>query len=127
MKNCMFVFSFLLLAGFAFGAEIDGKWAGEYNSGMGEPMKLEFTFKADGNVLTGTALGGPDSTIPIRDGKIDGNNIAFVVAVDFGGQEMEFSYKGVLKGDEIDLSFEMAGMPAGEGGAAQKFVVKRVK
>jgi len=62
----------LFLSGnLAFGADIDGKWAGEYDSGMGgEPMTMEFTFKADGTKLTGTTIGGEDgSHIPISDGK----------------------------------------------------------
>lgn len=126
MKAFALTVSFLLFTTFALAADIDGKWSGQYNSGMGDPMTLEYTFKAEGNKLTGTSLGGPDTQIPIKDGKIDGNNISFVVAVDVGGQPMTFNYKGVLKGDEIELSFEMAGAPAGQAGA-QKFIVKRVK
>jgi len=127
----------LLVTGASLAAGVDGKWTGQFNSGMGgEPMNMEFTFKANGNVLTGTTIGGPDGKqIPIKDGKIDGNNLSFVVAVDFGGQEMKFNYKGVLSGDEIKLTFEMPGMggpgggPGGGGGAAapQGFTVKRAK
>ena len=127
MKICVLALSILLTAAFALGADIDGKWSGQYNSGMGDPMTLEYTFKAEGNTLTGTSLSGPDTQVPIKEGKIDGNNISFVVAVDFGGQEMKFNYKGILKGDEIELSFEIAGAPPMEGAAPQKFVVKRVK
>ncbi len=127
MKIFALALSLLVIAAFAFGADIDGKWSGQYNSGMGDPMTLVYTFKAEGNTLTGTSLGGPETQVPIKDGKIDGNNISFVVAVDFGGQEMKFNYKGVLKGDEIELSFEIAGAPPMEGAAPQKFTVKRVK
>ncbi len=127
MKICALTAGFVLIAGFAFGADIDGKWTGQYNTGMGEPMTHVFTFKADGNALTGTALSGPDTTTPIRDGKIDGNNISFAVVVDFVGQEMRFNYKGVLSADQIELSFEVAGAPPMPDGAPQKFVVKRVK
>jgi hypothetical protein len=127
MKIYVLAVGFLFMAALALGADIDGKWSGQYNSGTGDPMTLVYTFKADGNTLTGTSLGGPDTQIPIKDGKIDGNNISFVVVVDFGGQEMKFNYKGVLKGDEIELSFEIAGAPPMESGAPQKFLVKRVK
>ena len=127
MRICVIAAGFFLMAGLALGADIDGKWSGQYNSGMGDPMTLVYTFKADGNTLTGTSLGGPDTEVPIKEGKIDGNNISFVVTVDFGGQEMKFNYKGILKGDEIELSFEMAGMPPMEGAAPQKFTLKRVK
>lgn len=123
----MFALGFLLMVGFAFGADIDGKWVGQYNSGMGDPMTLDFEFKTDGNTLTGTAPGGADARIPIKDGKIDGNNISFAVVVSFGEQEMKFNYKGVVSGDQIDLSFAMEGAPPAQDGAAQKFTVKRVK
>ena len=127
MKICLLSIGFFLVSGFALAADIDGKWSGQYDNGMGEPMTLVYTFKADGNTLTGTSLNGPDATTPIKDGKIDGKNISFVVVVDFGGQPMTFNYKGVLKGDEIELSFEIAGAPPMEGGAPQKFIVKRVR
>ena len=127
MKNCVLAVEFLLMAGLAFGAGIDGKWSGEYKSAMGAPMTLVYTFKAEGNKLTGTSLGGQNTQIPIQDGKIVGNNISFVVPVNFGGKEMKFNYKGVLKGDQIELSFEIAGAPSMQGGAPQKFVVKRVR
>jgi hypothetical protein len=127
MKFFILTVVVLLMAGFASGADIDGKWSGQYNSGMGDPMTLEFTFKADGNTLTGTSLGGPDTQIQIKDGKIDGNNISFWFSVAFGEQEMKFNYKGVLSGDKLDLSFEIAGAPPTEGAAPQKFVVTRVK
>jgi hypothetical protein len=127
MKFFALALSFLLVAGFAFGADIDGKWTGQYNSGMGEPMQMDFTFKAEGASLTGTAPGGPGATIPLKDGKIDGNNISFTVETSMGEMQMKFQYKGVLSGDTLELSFEMAGMPPMEGAAPQKFTLKRVK
>lgn len=123
-------------------ANVDGTWSGTYAGGMGgEPMELTFNFKGNGNKLTGTAPGGPGSAIPLKDGKIDGNNISFSYSVDLGGMNMKFNYTGVVRGDEIDLTFknEMPDAPAGGGfggppggGAggpapAQKFTVKRVK
>lgn len=127
MKFYALALSFLLVAGFAFGADIDGKWTGQYNSGMGDPMQMDFTFKAEGTTLTGTAPGGPGATIQIKDGKIDGNKVSFTVETSMGEMQMKFNYKGVLEGDTLELSFEMAGMPAAQGGAPQKFTLKRAK
>jgi opacity protein-like surface antigen len=127
MKICFFAVGILLLASLAIAADIDGKWTGQYNSGMGDPMTLAYTFKANGNTLTGTTLGGPDGQeIPIKDGKIDGNKISFVVSVNFNGTDMKFRYKGVLSGDEIKLTFD-TGTGGGPGGSAQGFTVKRVR
>jgi hypothetical protein len=127
MKFCLLALTFLFLAGFAFAADIDGKWTGQYNSGMGDPMQMDFTFKAEGTTLTGTAPGGPGATIPLKDGKIDGNKVSFIVETSMNDTALKFSYKGVLSGDSLELNFEMAGMPAAQGGSPQKFTLKRVK
>jgi hypothetical protein len=127
MKLCLLALGFLLVAGFAFAADIDGKWTGQFNSGMGDTMKMDFNFKAEGATLTGTAPGGPEAAIPIADGKIDGNKISFVVSTKMGEMDMKFNYKGILNGDQLELSFEMAGMPPMEGAAPQKFTLNRVK
>jgi hypothetical protein len=127
MKFCALILSLFLVAGFAFGADIDGKWTGQYNSGMGDPMQMDFTFKADGAKLTGTAPGGQDAKIPLKDGKIDGNKISFVVETAMGDTQMKFNYKGVLSGDTLELTFEIAGMQPMQGAAPQKFTLKRVK
>ena len=93
-----------------FGAdsEFDGKWTGSYESGMGgNPMNMEFTFKADGNELKGTTLGGANGEqIPISDGKIDGNKISFTVNVMLGQQAMVFKYTGELAKDKLKLKFD---------------------
>ena len=112
-----------IVANVAFAADIDGKWTGKYDSGMGDPMDMEYTFKADGSTLTGTTIGGPDGEqIPIKNGKIDGNKVSFSVAIDMMGQEMSFDYKGELSGDQLKLTFDMGGM--GMGG---EFTVARAK
>jgi hypothetical protein len=43
---------------------------------MGDPMQMNFAFKAEGTSLTDTAPGGPGATIPLKDRKNDGNNIS---------------------------------------------------
>lgn len=109
----------LLVSGMAFAAEIDGTWTGKMaGPDGGEGFPISYTFKAEGTTLTGSMPGmpGPDGTpgqpIPIKDGKIDGNNISFSVVFDFGGQEMKMDYKGVLSGDTLKITFDMMGTPA---------------
>jgi hypothetical protein len=54
---------------------------------------------------------------PISDGKVEGENISFTVAMSFGGNEMKIKYKGKVSGDEMTLSMEMeGGMGGGRGG-----------
>jgi hypothetical protein len=108
-----------LLAGMALAADVDGTWTGTVSTPGGE-FPVNFTFKADGANLTGSMLGQDNNQIPIRDGKIDGNNISFTISLDFGGQEMKLSYKGVVAADEIKLSGEAMGQPF-------EFTVKKAK
>ncbi len=126
MKYCALtlVAGLLFVTGMAFGADIDGKWVGEIDGMDGNKMQISYTFKAEGATLTGTtAAPGPEGgqkPIPIKDGKIDGNNISFSVTIDFGGQEMKMEYKGVLSGDTLKLTMDMMGQP-------MDFMLKRAK
>ncbi len=139
IKLCALLAALLLIVGCAVdtgvsttspAADIDGTWTGEFAGGMGgEPMTLTYNFKSDGDALTGTTGGGPGQWIPIKDGKIKGNKIAFIVNVDFQGMKMTFNYKGVLEGDEIKLTFtsETEGGPGMGAAPPQSFTVKRVE
>jgi len=112
MKYFGIVLAVLLVAGIAFGADVDGKWAGEIAGMDGNKMTIGYTFKADGATLTGTTTGPDGKEIAIKDGKIDGNNISFTVLLDFGGQEFKMEYKGVVSPDQIKLTFDMMGQPS---------------
>lgn len=139
MRVFIFLACLFIVAGCAHNAGMsaesspfDGTWSGRYDSGMGEPMDLTFTFRAAGNRLRGTAPGGPGSRIRIRNGEIDGDKISFSYTVDYGGMDMTFNYTGVLKDDEIELAFEteIPGAPPAPGGEdpqTQKFTVRRVE
>jgi len=106
MKYFSFFAGLLLLAGFAFAADIDGKWTGEI---VGQSMEIAFTFKAEGTTLTGVHIVNGQET-PIKDGKIDGNNISFTVTLDLGG-ETKIPHKGTISGDQIKMTYEMMGQP----------------
>jgi hypothetical protein len=108
MKQLVLVLALLLFAGVAFGADVDGKWAGTI---PGMDIPVSYAFKAEGSTLTGTSSGPENTTIPIKDGKIDGNKISFSVTIDFGGQAMKMEYKGVVSADKIVLTLDMMGQP----------------
>jgi hypothetical protein len=111
MRYFAFVLGLLLLAGSAFAADIDGKWTGTMAGGLGsDPMQITYTFKADGNTLTGSTPGMEGKDMVIKDGKINGNNISYSIIFNFG-QEMKVDFKGVLSGDTLKVSFEMMGQP----------------
>jgi hypothetical protein len=100
----------------ALAADISGKWSTEMaGMGGGEPMKINYTFKVSGTTFTGTseAMGMEN---PVTEGKIDGDNVSFVVKVDMMGNEMKMKYKGKIAGDQITLTMEMEGGMGGPGG-----------
>lgn len=110
MKYFSLVLGVLLLTGFAYGADVDGKWTGSVAGMDGNDMKIDFTFKADGKTLTGLHIMNDQETA-IKDGKIDGKNISFSVALDFGGQETKIEHKGVVSADQIKMTYDLMGQP----------------
>jgi len=113
MKCFLYIAGLVLLTSFAFAADIDGKWAGTI-AGMDIP--IQFTFKAEGTTLTGFHIVN-DAQTPIKDGKIDGNNISFSVTLDMG----KFEHKGVLSGDQIKMTYDDGSGQTGE------IIVKKAK
>ena len=104
------VVGFMLLAAPTFAADVDGKWTGSIETPMGT-VPVGFTFKADGATLTGTSLAPDGGEIAIKDGKIDGNKISFIVAIDFGGMPVVIGYNGVVAPAEIKFTGDFMGMP----------------
>jgi len=94
----------------AVAADVDGKWSGTITTPNGD-VPVGFTFKADGAMLTGTTTGPDGADVPIKNGKVEGSNISFVVSLDFGGMPLELSYKGVVSPAEIKLTIDFMGMP----------------
>lgn len=107
MKRFVLGMAMLLIAGLAFSADIDGKWTAEMPGMDGTPTKINYTFKAQGTTLTGSTAGMDGKEIQIKDGKIDGNKISFVLVMDFGGQEMKMTANGEVKGTELNLKMDM--------------------
>lgn len=113
MRTLILTVLFVFVAGIASAAGIDGTWNGEIaGMGGGEPMKISYTFKADGKTLTGSTKGPDGNEIAIKDGKIDGNKFSY--AIDIMGQTMKLN--GELKGDTMELKMDMGGMGGGGGG-----------
>ena len=125
MRTFILTVLFTLVAGVAFAAGIDGTWDGEVaGMGGGEPMKISYTFKADGNTLTGTTKGMDGNDISIQDGKIGGNKFSY--SLDFGmGQPMKMN--GTVKGDTIEMKMDMGGAGGGGMGEMPPMILKKAK
>jgi hypothetical protein len=111
----------LLLAVTTFAADISGKWSAEMQGPQGT-MTTTFTFKVEGEKLTGTVSGRGGDT-PIADGVVKGDEVSFNVTRTMNGNEMKMAYKGKVAGDEIKMTRTRQGgdMPP------QEFTAKRVK
>ncbi len=110
----------VLFAVTAAAASVDGKWKSEMQGPDGNTRTTTYTFKAEGEKLTGTISGRMGDTA-ISEGVVKGDDISFVVVRNFQGNEMKISYKGKVAGDEIKMTMQMGDM--GE----RVMVAKRVK
>src|SRR5436305_10918757 len=106
----VFVTAVLLFAAApARAADVDGKWSGSLDTPMGA-VNVGFKLKAEGTTLTGTTTGPDGADIAIKNGKIDGDKISFVVSLDFGGMALDLNYTGVVKPDQLDMTIDVLGM-----------------
>lgn len=81
-------------------SEIDGQWVGVVNGMDGNPLELNYRFRAEGGRLLGlieSRLGGGQ----ITEGNIDGNNIEFKLNA---GEGILIINNGTLSEDEIHMT-----------------------
>jgi len=102
------IFLLLLAAVAVFAADVSGKWVAQMPGRGGETREATFTFKVDGDQLTGS-VSGRRGDMPISDGKIDGDDISFTQVMEFNGNQMKLLYKGKVSGDEIKFTRQREG------------------
>jgi len=112
-------FALLVLMASAFAADFAGKWIARAGD-----VDITLTFKVDGNTLTGTVDNPQAGPTDIKEGKIDGDTISFIVVRKMGETEMKISWKGKASGEEIKFTREAIG---GQGGGAMEIIAKRAK
>jgi opacity protein-like surface antigen len=113
------VFGLLLTAAPALAADVDGKWAGTISTPGGD-FPVTFEFKADGAKLVGTTMSPDGMAVDIKDGKLEGDKITFLVSFDFGGMALDIAYSGVVAPSEMKMTADVLGM-------TMDFVVKKEK
>ena len=79
-------------------ADITGKWTAQVPGRDGQTRETTFDFKVDGEKLTGTTS-GMNGDVPITDGTVKGDAVAFTVVANFQGNEVKILYKGTVAGD----------------------------
>ena len=118
MKTTAVTLMLLLLVTPVLAASVDGNWSGSV-PGPNSDITLGFVFKADGDKLNGSMIGQDGNPIPIANGKIDGNNIAFTVTIQMGNT-IDIGFKGVVGEEDIKMSGDFQGQ-------AFDFVLKKTK
>jgi hypothetical protein len=106
----------------AHAADITGKWTAQVPGRDGQTRETTFNFKVDGEKLTGTTT-GMNGDVPITDGSIKGDAVAFNVVANFNGTDVKIVYKGTVAGDEIKFTRQREGSDR----PPAEFVAKRAK
>jgi len=113
--------AFAAFAMIALAADISGNWKATAEGPNGA-MERTFTFKVDGNKVTGESTSSMMGKSQISDGKIEGDTVTFTLTGKFGDNEVKLNYKGKISGNEIKFTSEMAG----GGGQAIEWVAKKM-
>ena len=124
MRMRQLILAFALVLGTtvaALAADVTGTWTAEFDTQIGV-QKYVFTFKVDGEKLTGTTT-GMNGDVPITDGSIKGDAVAFNVVANFNGTDVKIVYKGTVAGDEIKFTRQREGSDR----PPAEFVAKRAK
>ena len=121
MKTFLTLFAaFVLIAGVALAAAVDGKWAGEskFKTRDGEERTITFTMelKSDGAKLSGTVIqqamgGGEPRPVDIQEGKLEGNKFSFITVVETPNGERKTKWEGTVDGDAITGTRAREGAP----------------
>ncbi|MBK5293239.1 MAG: hypothetical protein JJE04_16390 [Acidobacteriia bacterium] len=107
-------FSILVcLAVVALAADISGKWEAQVPGRGGEARPATFTFKVDGEKLTGT-MSGAREPAALEDGKVSGDTVSFAITTQRGKR----TYTGTVSGNEIKFKRDGGQNP-------QEFTAKR--
>ena len=107
---CTFALS--CLSCFSWAAEtnsepkLDGLWKWTFTMPDGTKADPKARLKREGDALTGTSIPRPGMSIPITDGKIDGDKVSWTILREAAGRKTTTRYEGRVKGDTIKGSID---------------------
>jgi hypothetical protein len=106
-------------ASLALAADVTGTWKGQINTPNGDKFDLTYSFKQDGEKLTGTTTGPQGDPIQISDAKVTGDQVTFSINVPMNGG-MKIAHTGkIVSESQIEMKMDM-----GEQ-MSQTFTVKK--
>ncbi|MGA2796652.1 MAG: hypothetical protein ABSE63_03625 [Thermoguttaceae bacterium] len=100
--------------------DINGRWLSKFETPNGDSMELTFTFKVDGDKLTGK-VESQMGEIELTNGKVKGDEFSF--DVDVGGNTIGHDCK--ISGDEIKMKIKGFGGDD-ESAPRREFTLKRI-
>jgi hypothetical protein len=116
-----FVLILAVMTTAALGADVTGTWTASFDTQVGA-QKYTYTFKVDGNKLTGKAKSElANSESEIVEGTVNGDDISFVENLNFQDMPLRIVYKGKIAGDEIKFTRTILDM------ITEELIAKRVK
>ncbi len=115
MKNKLITASLLcFIVTSCFATDINGKWTGK----IMDQFDVVYTFKVDGEKLTGSTLSPEGTPIMLKDGVIKGDDLSFTMEI----MSNVVKVTGKVKDDTITLA-----MPGMNGGDVMTVILKKEK
>ena len=113
--------AFAAAAAVVAAADFNGEWTASIETQIGV-QNYTFTFKVDGEKLTGRAKSAfANADTEITEGIVKGDDISFVENLVYQGMPLRIVYKGKISDDEIKFIRNVAEI------ADEPFVAKRSK
>jgi hypothetical protein len=85
--------------------DVSGKWESKFTTPNGDTRTTTYTFKQDGDKLTGTVAGGMGGDTPLE-GTVKGKEVKFTVTRQTPNGEMKSEYTATVEGDTMKGSVE---------------------
>lgn len=123
MKKALVLLALSARLASAQSADVAGKWKAEFDTQVGM-QKYVYTIAKSGAALSGTAvaeLSGQSRDVQLKDVTLKGDTLSFSETLEFQGNTVPITYRGVVSGDEIKFVRKVADF------ATEEFVAKREK
>jgi alpha-galactosidase len=84
----------------AYGADLTGRWVASTQIPDGQKRETVIALKAEGDRLSGY-MSSPQGDTAISEGRVNGDEISFVIVREMGGQERKIQYTGKITADGL--------------------------
>jgi hypothetical protein len=100
MKAIRLFMMALAIAAIGLAADVNGAWKGTVTLPDGSTRENTLTLKAEAEKLSGS-IASQAGESKFDNGTVKGDDLAFTVVRNFGGNDITFNYKGKVSGNKI--------------------------